>query len=58
MRLALSILILAAAIAAKAPLDAIDAHRRADAVLFPRFVAAVNEYALAHGSFEAAGHFK
>lgn len=57
MRLAsILILLTAAAIAAKLPLDSRDAHLRADGVLFPRFEAALNEFALDHGGPNDAGH--
>jgi hypothetical protein len=35
-------------LAAAIPQDAVDQHRRADAVLFPAFVAACNDYASQH----------
>ena len=46
--LALAILTLAIAIAAKIPLDVADIHRRADTILYPEFVAASNAWAIDH----------
>lgn len=55
-RWAIVVLFIAAAIAAKIPLDATEAHREADAVLYPRLVAVMNEFALGHGTLETPGH--
>jgi hypothetical protein len=55
-RVVLVILIVAAAIAAKVPFEAQDAHRRADAVLYPQFVATLNKWALAHGPLDDPAH--
>jgi hypothetical protein len=54
---ALGMFAVAAAIAAKIPLDATDAHRRADAVLYPRLLSSLNEYSLDHGGVNDPGHF-
>ena len=35
---------------------AVDAHRRADAVLWPAFISASNDYALNHGALADPGH--
>jgi hypothetical protein len=43
--------------AGKLPDDSVDAHRRADAILYPRVMAAMNEFALDHGSSNDPGHF-
>jgi hypothetical protein len=47
-----------AAIAARLPFDRIEVHKRADAVLWPQFIAASNEYALNHGGPNDPGHFE
>jgi hypothetical protein len=56
-RLLIIVLLLLATLAA-ASSDERDAHRRGDEVLYLRLVAALNEYALAHGSFSDPGHFQ
>lgn len=50
-------LLLTMAIASKLPVDSVDAHRRADGILYPRFMAAMNEFALDHGEPNDPGHF-
>lgn len=35
---------------------AVDAHRRADAVLWPAFISISNDYALNHGALADPGH--
>lgn len=45
------------ATAARPPVDSIDAHRRADGILYPRVMAAMNEFAFDHGSPNDPGHF-
>ncbi len=57
MKYLLLVLIVAAALAAKLPLDSSEAHKRADGILYPRLVADLNEFALGHGSIEDRGHF-
>jgi hypothetical protein len=36
--------------------DAADAHKRADAVLWPQFIATSNDWALNHGQLSDPGH--
>lgn len=43
------VLLAAAAIASKIPLDARQAHREADDVLWPNFVSVSNDWAIHHG---------
>jgi hypothetical protein len=52
----LFLVILASLSAEKLSIDAIEAHKRADAVLFPAFVSACNDYASQHHPDEP-GHF-
>lgn len=52
----LSLLLAAALLASKIPLDASEAHRQADAVLYPQFVADLNRWALDHGRMDDPGH--
>jgi len=42
--------------ASKVPLDRKEAHRRADAVLYPLLIAAMNDYGLNHGDPNGPGH--
>jgi hypothetical protein len=49
--------LLTLATAAKLPVDGIDAHRRADGILYPLLTAAMNEFALDHGGPNDPGHF-
>jgi len=46
------------AAAANLPQEARDAHRRGDEILYPRLVAAMNEYSLGHGLVIDPGHFQ
>jgi hypothetical protein len=55
-RLAIFLLLAAAAIAAKIPLDAREAHRTADAVLWPGFISASNNWAINHGGLDDPSH--
>lgn len=53
--LALALLISAAIWASRIPLDAREAHREADSVLWPNFVSVSNEWAIHHGATDP-GH--
>jgi len=53
------VVLLAATLAARTlSEEAIDAHRRADGILYPRVMAAMNEFALDHGYPNDPGHFE
>jgi hypothetical protein len=54
-------MLLPAAIASageRIPTEAAEAHRYADGVLYLKLVAAMNEFAIGHGSINDPGHLK
>jgi hypothetical protein len=56
MRLGIILIFVAALIGTTLPLDSRECHQKADAVLYPLLIAAMNEYALNHGGINDPGH--